>query len=318
MQERRKKSLVAPPGPRSTPAEGAVASTIRTMKPADFDRWLLDAHRPPLVMGVLNVTPDSFSDGGKFAAVDAAVAHAHEMVEAGADWIDIGGESTRPGSSSVPADEQIRRVEPVIRAIASLPVILSIDTTKSQVAQAAIDAGAAVINDISAARDDAQMLPLAAMRRTPLVLMHMQGTPQTMQDNPTYADVIPEVIGFLKQRIGAAVDAGVDIQRILIDPGIGFGKQMPHNLQLLRRQSEFTALGRPMVIGASRKGFIGRITGESEPSGRLFGTAACVAWSIANGASIVRVHDVRPMRQVVAVIRAIQTDGKDSEFLTSK
>ncbi len=292
------------------------------MTPADFHRWLRNPQRPPLVMGVLNVTPDSFSDGGKFAAHDSAIAHAHEMIAAGASLIDIGGESTRPGSPSVPAEEQIRRVEPVIRALAVLPVTISIDTTRSQVAQVAIDAGAAVINDISAARDDAQMLPLAASRTTPLILMHMQGKPQTMQANPTYTDVVQEVIDFLKARIDAATSAGVEIDRILIDPGIGFGKQMPHNLQLLKHQSDLATLGRPVVIGASRKSFIGTITGETEPSHRLFGTAASVAWSIANGAAIVRVHDVRPMRQIVAMIRAIQTGGENDwenpDFLTSK
>ena len=275
------------------------------MSPSDFDQWLRNPSRPPLVMGVLNVTPDSFSDGGRFADVDAAVAHARAMVDAGAALIDIGGESTRPGSERVAAEEQIRRVVPVIRQIASLPVVISIDTTRGDVAAAALDAGAAMVNDVSAGRDDAAMLPLAASRKIPLVLMHMQGTPATMQDDPRYGDVVNDVIAALRERVTAAQAAGVALDRILLDPGIGFGKTMEHNLELIRRQKEFCALGRPTVIGVSRKGFIGRITDEPEPSQRLFGTAASVAWSIASGASIVRVHDVKPMVQVVKMTHAI-------------
>jgi dihydropteroate synthase len=256
-------------------------------------------------MGVLNVTPDSFSDGGRFATADAAVAQAQAMVDAGADMIDVGGESTRPGSVPVAADEQIQRVVPVITRIANLPVTISIDTTRSAVAAAALDAGAAVVNDISAGRDDADLLPLVAARRVPVVLMHMQGTPQTMQDAPHYRDVVAETTQFLRERVAAAQAVGVELANILLDPGIGFGKTQEHNLELLRRQREFLALGRPMVIGTSRKGFIGRITGEPDPAKRLFGTAASVALSIANGASIVRVHDVGPMVQVVRMTRAI-------------
>ena len=275
------------------------------MLPSEFSQWLTDPNRRPLVMGVLNVTPDSFSDGGKFATPDAAVAQAQAMVDAGADMIDVGGESTRPGSSPVSADEQIRRVVPVIRQIANLPVTISIDTTRAPVAEAALDAGAAVVNDISAGRDDADMLPLVARRGVPVVLMHMQGTPQTMQDAPSYQDVVAETIAFLRDRVSAAQAVGVELSKILLDPGIGFGKTMEHNLTLLRRQREFLSLGRPVVIGTSRKGFIGRITGEPEPSRRLFGTAASVSVSVANGAAVVRVHDVGPMVQVVRMTRAI-------------
>jgi dihydropteroate synthase len=282
------------------------------MNSEEFEIWLRSSTRRPLVMGVLNVTPDSFSDGGRFAGVDEAVRHAEEMVAAGAELIDVGGESTRPGSQPVAAEEQIRRVEPVIRRIAHLPAIVSIDTTRATVATAALDAGAAMVNDISAGRDDVAMLSLVAARRVPVVLMHMQGTPATMQDSARYADVIADVIQFLRERVAAAQAAGIELHRILIDPGIGFGKAMTHNLDLLRRQGELSFLGRPVVIGTSRKGFIGRITGEEEPTRRLFGTAACVAWSLAQGASIVRVHDVAPMKQVVAMIRAI----KDGDFLT--
>lgn len=273
----------------------------------DFDGWLRDANRRTLVMGVLNVTPDSFSDGGRFAAREAAVAHALEMVEAGADLIDVGGESTRPGSRPVPGDEQIARAVPVIQAVVrhGLSTVLSIDTTRASVAEAALDEGAHLVNDISAGRDDAGMFPLVARRNAPIVLMHMQGTPATMQADPTYDDVTRQTIDFLRERCAAAEAAGVASHRILVDPGIGFGKTMTHNLELLRRQKEFESLGRPIVIGASRKGFIGRITNEPDPSHRLFGTTACVAWSVANGAAMVRVHDVGAMSQVVRMIEAI-------------
>jgi dihydropteroate synthase len=282
------------------------------MQAREFQSWLSNPDRAPLVMGVLNVTPDSFSDGGKFSDPKLAVEHAREMVAAGAKLIDVGGESTRPGSQPVPAEEQIRRVVPVIREIANLAAIVSIDTTRAAVAEAALDAGAGMVNDISAGRDDDAMLPLVARRGVPVVLMHMQGTPATMQDKPTYRDVMGEVIEFLRQRIAVAKKAGIDEGKILLDPGIGFGKTMSHNLELIRRQGELLSLGRPVVIGTSRKGFIGRITGETEqPGKRLFGTAASIAWAIANGAGIVRVHDVRPMVQVVATIRAILTDGAD-------
>jgi dihydropteroate synthase len=257
-------------------------------------------------MGVLNVTPDSFSDGGRFATVEAAVERARAMVAEGAEMIDIGGESTRPGSQPVPAEEQIRRVVPVIERIATLPATISIDTTRAAVAQAVLDAGAAVVNDISAGRDDPALLPLVAQRGCPIILMHMQGTPATMQQAPHYQDVVAEVAAFLRERVEAAAAAGVDRGRILIDPGIGFGKLLTHNLELLRRQRELIdAVGRPAVIGTSRKGFIGKITGVEQPDQRLFGTAAAVAWTVANGAAVVRVHDVKAMQQVVAMTRAI-------------
>jgi dihydropteroate synthase len=277
------------------------------MNRKEFDAWLLNPDRRPLVMGVLNVTPDSFSDGGQYASVESAVAHAEQMAAEGADLIDIGGESTRPGSDPVDEPEQIRRVVPVLQALAGkdLPVVYSIDTTRSAVAEAALDAGAYIINDISAGSDDPQMLPLAARRRSPVILMHMLGRPKTMQVNPTYQDVTAEVSGYLNERIIAAGICGIEPEKILIDPGIGFGKTVEHNLELLRRLQELTVLGRPVVVGTSRKSFIGRITGESEPSRRLFGTAATVAWCLANGAAIVRVHDVGPMVQVVKMMRAI-------------
>ena len=280
-----------------------------------FRAWLRRSRRiaGPLVMGVLNVTPDSFSDGGRFIDPGVAAEHARAMVEAGADLIDVGGESTRPGSMPVPPDEQVARVVPVVRAIAALnlPLAISVDTTRAAVAEAALDAGAHVVNDITAGRDDEAMLPLAARRKAPVVLMHMRGTPATMQADPRYADVTAEVTEFLKRRVDAAVSAGVERADVLVDPGIGFGKTLGHNLELLRRLSEIAdAVGRPLVLGTSRKGFIGRVTGEDEPSKRLFGTAATVAWGIANGAGVLRVHDVGPMAQVVRMIDAIVNQGE--------
>jgi dihydropteroate synthase len=260
-------------------------------------------------MGVLNVTPDSFSDGGRYAEFADAIAHAREMISTGADLLDIGGESTQPGAKPVSSDEQIRRVVPVIRELASnkLPVVLSIDTTNSAVAQAALDAGAHLVNDISGARDDERMLSLVASRGVPVVLMHMQGTPQTMQVDPRYTDVVREVAAFLTDRIRAALDCGIAREHILVDPGIGFGKKVEHNLALIRDTAKIAqaVAGHPLVVGASRKGFIGAITGEPEPRNRLFGTAATTAWFVANGASVVRVHDVRPMKQVMLMTRAI-------------
>jgi dihydropteroate synthase len=267
-------------------------------------------------MGVLNVTPDSFSDGGRFDNVAAAVAHARNMAEAGADLLDVGGESTRPGSMPVAPAEQVARVVPVVRGIANLhlPLTISIDTTQSKVAAAALDAGAHVINDVSAGRDDPAMLPLVAARKAPIVLMHMQGAPATMQLAPYYADVTAEVIEFLRERIAAAARAGIERASVLVDPGIGFGKTLEHNLELLRRLRELCdAIGCPVVLGTSRKGFIGRITGEGDPSQRLFGTAATVAWAVANGASVLRVHDVGPMVQVAAMIQAIVNGGPKAD-----
>lgn len=279
------------------------------MEPSHFRDWLAVApgERRALVMGVLNVTPDSFSDGGAHTCPDAARAAAEEMAAAGADLIDIGGESTRPGSLPVDAAEQIRRIAPVVEAVRRrLNIVLSIDTTRAAVAAAALDAGAEIVNDISAGRDDALMLPLAAAREVPVILMHMQGTPATMQRNPSYTDVTAEVIQFLRERTAAAVDAGVAMANVLVDPGIGFGKTMEHNLELLRRTGDIAAaLGRPLVIGTSRKGLIGKIIAEEDPLRRQFGTAATVAWAVAQGAAIVRVHEVGPMVQVVKMIRAI-------------
>lgn len=279
------------------------------MTPADFHAWLRNPGRRALVMGVLNVTPDSFSDGGAFECVELAVKHACKMARDGADLIDIGGESTRPGSLPVESSEQIRRVVPVVRAIVQecLPTAISVDTTQADVAEAALDAGANLINDISAGRDSKQMFPLAAARKAPLILMHMQGRPATMQQAPTYDDVTIEVVQFLKNRVEAACRAGIDVENVLVDPGIGFGKTTGHNLELLRNLRDLAdAVARPLVLGSSRKGFIGGIMGEPDPSRRVYGTAATVAWGIANGARLLRVHDVGPMAQVVRMIEAIE------------
>ena len=278
------------------------------MSPARLNQWLLDPARPPLVMGVLNVTPDSFSDGGRFLDPGAAVAHAEAMAAEGADLIDVGGESTRPGSLPVDLAEQVRRVVPVLRALRNrLPdVAFSIDSTRADVAAAALDAGARVVNDVSAGRDDPEMLPLAARAGCPIVLMHMQGTPATMQLEPRYQDVTREVRQFLSERATVAQRAGITAERILVDPGIGFGKTVRHNLQLLRDIPLLARDGRAVVVGASRKGFIGAITGEAADGGRAFGTAATVAWSVSNGAAVVRVHDVAPMSQVVRMVQAIR------------
>lgn len=277
------------------------------MAALDFTKWLHDPARRCLVMGVLNVTPDSFSDGGKYQAAGAAIAHAYQLCEAGAEVLDIGGESTRPGSQRVEAAEQIRRILPVVQAIAKrIPAVISIDTTRAAVAQAAIDAGAHIINDISAGREDPAILDLAAKRGVAFILMHMKGEPATMQANPSYLNTVQEVKDFLLGRMAAAEAAGLPREKILLDPGLGFGKGIEHNLELLRELKQLEQLGQPLVVGASRKAFIGRITGETEPAQRIVGTAAAVAWSIANGAAMVRVHDVKPMVQVVRVIRAIQ------------
>lgn len=282
------------------------------MSPSEFDAWLLDPDRRPLVMGVLNVTPDSFSDGGQFFSVDAAVARAETMAAEGADLIDVGGESTRPGAERVDAAEQIRRIRPVLEVIRKirhrLPVVVSVDTTQATVAESALDADADIINDISAGRDDPDMFSVVARLGKPIVLMHLRGTPATMQIDPTYSDVTAEVLRFLRERLAAAVAAGVDPGRVLLDPGIGFGKTVDHNLDLLRNTRKLAnSLGRPLVVGASRKGFIRKVLGAADPS-RSFGTAATVAWAVANGSAVVRVHEVGPMVQVVRMVQAI-ADG---------
>jgi dihydropteroate synthase len=256
-------------------------------------------------MGVLNVTPDSFSDGGEFFDAEKAIEHGLQMAADGATIIDVGGESTRPCSAAISAEEQIRRVVPVIEALAKkVDLPISIDTTNCEVAKAALDAGAAMINDITALSDQ-RTGELAAEQGVPVVLMHMQGAPLTMQDNPTYGDVVGEVLEFLIERAKRAEQFEIDKSRIFIDPGIGFGKTLKHNLELLRNINKFVAAGYRVLVGTSRKSFIGTLTGKEKPAERIFGTAATVALCAAAGVSIVRVHDVAEMIDVVKIINTI-------------
>lgn len=257
-------------------------------------------------MGVLNVTPDSFSDGGRFLDPRAAVARAAEMTRNGADIIDIGAESTRPGSERVSADEQITRLRRIVPAVAALGALVSIDTTRATVAEFALDAGAAVINDVSAGRDDPRMFGLAAERGAAVVLMHMLGEPKTMQADPTYKDVVAEVKQFLAGRLDAAAAAGVPPERCIVDPGIGFGKKLQDNLALLAGIDRLCELGPPVLVGPSRKRFIGELTGQQDAEARTGGTiAACLAaWR--RGASILRVHDVGQVAQALAVALAVE------------
>jgi dihydropteroate synthase len=275
----------------------------------EFESWLDGGHwrRRPLVMGVLNVTPDSFSDGGRFADVQAAVERGREMADQGAAMIDIGGESTRPGAGRIAAEEQVRRIVPVIERLREAPVVLSVDTTRAAVAEAALEAGARVINDISGGLEDSGMLPLAAGRRAPIALMHMRGQPATMQTLAQYQDVAAEVTRHLAERREAAIAAGVEAKRIMLDPGIGFAKGIEHNLALLRRLGEMAeALASPLLVGTSRKSFIATITGEEEPTARVFGSVASACWCLTNGAAIVRVHDVGPTAKALRMIQAIR------------
>lgn len=258
------------------------------------------------ILGILNVTPDSFSDGGRFADADAALAHARAMRAAGADWIDVGGESTRPGAAPVPADEERRRVLPIVEALAADGIPVSIDTRKADVARAAVAAGARMINDVSALGDPA-MARVAADARVELVLMHMRGTPETMQDDPRYDDVVAEVSDFLRAAAKKALSAGVAADRIWLDPGIGFGKRLEHNLELLRRLAELRRLGFPLLVGPSRKRFLGEVL-DRPADRRLFGTAAAVAAAVLRGADAVRVHDVAEMADVVRVAERLRTE----------
>jgi dihydropteroate synthase len=267
---------------------------------------ILDLGSRTHVMGILNVTPDSFSDGGLYAGAERAFAHAREMAAAGADIIDIGGESTRPGAEPLSEKEELRRIIPIIERLATeLTVPVSVDTYKSSVARRALEAGASIVNDISGLRFSPDMAKIAADYGAAVVIMHIKGTPRDMQQNPVYDDVVVEVMSYLAEGIAIAVKAGVDREKILIDPGIGFGKTIEHNLTLLSRLDEFRSLGRPIVLGTSRKKFIGTILGIPVPEQRVDGTAATVALGIERGASVVRVHDVARMAQVARMTDAI-------------
>jgi dihydropteroate synthase len=256
------------------------------------------------LMGVVNVTPDSFSDGGLYLEPEAAIAHGAELADEGADVLDVGGESTRPGAEEVSVEVEVARTEPVVADLAALGHRVSIDTSKRAVAEAALDAGAEIVNDVNAMRADPEIGALCADRGAELVLMHMQGTPRTMQDEPTYEDVVDDVRRFLAERIEAALAAGVAEERIWVDPGIGFGKTLEHNLELLRRLGELRDLGRPILVGTSRKSFIGKVDG-SGPDERIGGTIASSVLAVAAGADMLRVHDVAEAVQATRVAAAI-------------
>lgn len=257
-------------------------------------------------MGILNVTPDSFSDGGVYFDKEKAVEHALRMQEEGADIIDIGGESTRPGAKAVTLKEEIKRVVPVIEALAKkVSIPISIDTYKSEVADAAISAGASIVNDISGLRFDRRMPKVAARHKTPVVIMHIKGTPKNMQKNPSYTALIPEILDYLTESIAIARDAGIPDEMIIIDPGIGFGKTLEHNLEIINRLREFRGFEKPILIGPSRKSFIGKILDGLHAEERIEGTASAVAIGIFNGANIIRVHDVKAMSRVARVADAV-------------
>ncbi len=281
-------------------------------KPIKIKNKTLDFGHRTYIMGVLNVTPDSFSDGGKFINVDAAVAHAKKMLADGADMIDVGGESTRPGSEPVSAEEEKKRVLPVIKGLAGeTEAVISIDTTKAEVAQAALFAGASMVNDISGLRFDPEMSKLIAEQGVPVCIMHIQGTPKDMQQDPTYNDLMGEIINYLEEGLEIAKKAGILHGQIIVDPGIGFGKTVEHNLEILKRLKELKVLGCPILVGTSRKSLIGKVL-DLPVEERIEGTAATVAISIANGADIVRVHDVRQMARVVKMTGAIIRTSTDS------
>ena len=282
--------------------------SVAPLAPHDLrfgDRTILPTSRRCLVMGVVNVTPDSFSDGGRYLDPEAAVAHGLDLVAEGADLLDVGGESTRPGATDVPEAVELDRVLPVVEELArTAGVPVSIDTRKAAVASAALAAGAAMVNDVSAGRHDPDLLGVVADAKVPLVLMHMLGTPATMQDDPRYDDVVAEVEAFLAERCQAAEAAGVDHQALVVDPGIGFGKRDRDNYALLGQLARLTRLGHPVMVGTSRKGFIGRAL-DSPADQRVEGTAATVVWAVERGARIVRVHDVAPMVRAVRMTEAM-------------
>jgi dihydropteroate synthase len=264
----------------------------------------------PLVMGIVNVTPDSFSDGGQHFTTDAAVEHALRLVAEGADILDIGGESTRPGSRPVPVEEELSRVIPVVRRlVAQTRVPISVDTTKAAVARPALEAGAAIVNDVTAGRGDPDMIGVVAKFEAGLVLMHMQGTPETMQLNPAYDNVVSEVFEFLQGRVQFCIDAGIRQDRLAIDPGIGFGKTFEHNMVLLRDLGELTRIGRPVVLGVSRKGMLGQITGRPRAE-RVAASLAAACYCASHGAAhVLRVHDVAPTVDAAKVIAAVRGAG---------
>lgn len=269
--------------------------------------FTLDFTKKTYIMGVLNVTPDSFSDGGLYLDKERTVERAHKLTEEGADIIDIGGESTRPGSDPVSLEEELKRVIPVIQAISKeIKIPISIDTYKAEVARRALDVGASMVNDISGLRFDSDMPEVVAEYKVPVIIMHIKGRPRDMQQNPQYKALIPEIMDYLRMSMRLAYKFGIPEDMIIIDPGIGFGKTFEHNLEIIKNLKEFTLLQMPVAIGVSRKAFIGKILGNAPPAERLEGTAAAVAISIFNGANIVRVHDVKEMSKVAKVVDAIK------------
>jgi dihydropteroate synthase len=271
----------------------------------------LDLSRRTHIMGILNVTPDSFSDGGQFFDRQQAIEHGLVMAAEGADIIDIGGESTRPYSEAVSAEEEMDRVIPVIQALArEIKIPISIDTLKAEVAQEALRCGASMINDVSALRRDPDMISVAAKARVPVILMHMKGTPKDMQRDPIYEDLIPEIYGFLEEAIKRAVDGGIQKEHIIVDPGIGFGKTFDHNLQIIRELGRFLPLGQPILLGSSRKAFIGHIL-KNKAHERDTGSMATIAAGILNGAHMVRVHNVRMAVETATIVDAIKRGSAD-------
>lgn len=299
--------------------DAALASFIAPPPDLPTSSGPLPTSQRTVVQAVLNVTPDSFSDGGVHLTDDhpgAAVRDGLAMLDAGADIVDVGGESARPGAEPVDADEEIRRVVPVVEQLAAHDVTVSIDTAKARVAQAAIDAGAVIVNDVSAGALDDDLLPTVASSGASYILMHMRGTPRTMQTDPAYTDVVAEVFDFLADGLERAQAAGVERERVAIDPGIGFGKTVDHNVALLRDLRSFTSLGRPLLIGASRKSFLGHLTGEHDPLERLEASIAAAAIAVGNGASIVRVHDIRATVRAVAIADAVARGRSDRHTVT--
>src|SRR5215218_189667 len=284
---------------------------VRLAHPCEGSVTVRSRMAPFEIMGVVNVTPDSFSDGGQLADAAAAIRHARGLVEEGAAIVDVGGESTRPGAAPVPVEVELQRVVPVIEELAALglPARISVDTMKLEVARAAVDAGATYVNDVTAFRHEPELAGLVADRGLECCLMHMLGEPRTMQQDPRYDDVVSDVKAFLEERLAAAVAAGVPEERVQLDPGIGFGKTLEHNLELLRRLGEIAAIGRPVVLGTSRKSFIGRITGR-DVAGRVHGTVATCVLGYERGARVFRVHDVAAVHDGLAVAAAtLPPDG---------
>ncbi len=273
-------------------------------------RFRLELGKRTCIMGILNLTPDSFYDGGKFISPSDAIGHAEKMAEDGANIIDIGAESSRPGSDPISSDEEIERLRPILPLLSeNINIPISVDTYKSHVARWALDNGAAMINDISGFGFDPDMAKTVSKCKAPVVLMHTSGRPKTMQDNPQYESVIDDVIRYLKASINIGLDAGIGIDKFIVDPGIGFGKSVSHNLEILRELSRLKEIGRPILIGPSRKSFIGKIL-DLPPEERLEGTAAAVAIAIVNGANIIRVHDVKEMVRAAKIADAVKTQEK--------